>query len=84
MKVVTIFDTNAYLVHVHKPGCRDIARAVARLRDDQVAADLEADSIQAIVEDAFADFIFANDKQPWTDYAEYVQLAPCIVMQYEK
>jgi len=79
MKITLIHDTSAYEVLVHRPGCADVGKTVRRraLHPTDVE-DMEFETVRGIVEYVFSDFIFANDREPWANYANCVKVLPCV------
>lgn len=63
--------------HVHAEGCNDQHQPKYQgIRHERWLYD--ALSFRGVVEEIFADFIFANERQPWTDYESEVRVFPCV------
>lgn len=62
--------------HVHATGCSDNAKEV-RNNGSVGPWITDADSVQAVIEEIYADFIFDNDEDPWTAFETSVYFAPC-------
>ncbi|MGB8878614.1 MAG: hypothetical protein WCD11_19980 [Solirubrobacteraceae bacterium] len=67
--------------HVHSAGCRDNAREV-RMNGSEYPWTLEADSVQAVVEEVYSDHMAereAGDKwSTWEPYLSDFHFPPCL------
>lgn len=73
---VTYYYGQSHWARVHRAGCQDIEREL-RVEGSEFTYDVDASSKRAVIEDVASDFIFANDRQPWTDFENDVSFAPC-------
>jgi len=70
-------------VRVHAEGCRDIRKEVRQGKSNHGQAwPAEYDSVQAICEGELGDFFVGpssdHPEHTWEDYAEEIDLAPCV------
>lgn len=62
--------------HVHAAACADVRKKRYNGHRREWVADVG--TFREVVEEIYSDFIFANDRQPWEDYADGVRVFPCV------
>lgn len=75
---VTYFYGDRWWCRVHRDPCQDAAKEERRDGNGSGLIESDVTSRRQLIEEAAADFIFANDHQPWTDYLDQVSFAPCL------
>lgn len=76
-------DLDYVRVSVHAEGCADIEREERR-EDHEWSRAGDWENVREVTEAIFGDFIFENDRQPWTDYSDYILIKPCVPKEWKR
>jgi hypothetical protein len=87
MKVIVVGpnlnDQSKGQFHVHLSGCHDLVKNARREPEYKNGWEIDVHSVRDVVEAVYSDFIFHNDKEPWTEFVSEIHFAPCVTLPME-